>query len=351
MIDRLLIEHLLDIAVQAPSGDNAQPWQFKIEQNVLFILNVPGKDATLYNFQERGSFLAHGALIENICIIAPTVGCSASVELFPPVENCTAKITLTESPPVEDILSVNIAKRCSNRKPYNAKRPLEESDRTVLVDSVAKIAGVHIYSVGKDKIPQLADTICLNERLLFENKPLHDFLFGMIRWSREEEEKSPGLYVKTMEFPLPLQFLLRYVFSNFGIVEQLNLIGLSRFIPKQSAQIYLASSAFFAVTIENTSARDYVIAGRAAQRFWLTAEKQGVNVQPVSGIPYLAERIRAGEGEAFSQEHQSLILDADAHISTLFGFKSTERIAMLFRVGYGSNPTAKSLKFPPKILP
>jgi nitroreductase len=350
MIDRATIEHILDIAVQAPSGDNSQPWQFKIEDDSILLLNVPGKDATLYNFEERGSFLAHGALIENICIVAPKLGFNVTVELLPPIENCTARLSLSSTPPVEDILAANISKRCTNRKPYNPKRPFEETDKNALDASIVSAPEVSLYYAAKDRVNELSQIVGLNEQLLFENQPLHDFLFGMIRWSREEERISPGLYVKTMEFPLPLEILMRFVFSNFSVVEQLNKIGLSKFVRQQSTQVYEATSAFFALSIKNTTSADYMKAGRMVQRFWLTAEMRGVNVQPVTGIPYLAERIRAGAGEAFSKEEQDLILDADKRISDVFKVKSGEKIAMLFRVGYGSNPETRSMKFAPKIL-
>jgi len=349
MLDRQTIEQILEIAVQAPSGDNSQPWQFKIEGNVISLFNTVGKDATLYNFRERGSYLSHGAVIENISILARVHGLQEQVILFPGEENCVARIELTAGGQAAvDILSKNIPKRATNRKPYS-KHQMDEDDRRGLLGSVAAIQNIRLSAVEKQDMKTAAELVSLNERLLFENRPLHDFLFNMIRWSREEERASPGIYVKTMEFPLPLQFLLHYVFSNFNAVELLNTIGLSSLIPAQSSKVYAASSAFFAIIIQKTDDSDYVVAGRAVQRFWLTCEQHGLCAQPVTGIPYLAERVRAGEGSAFSDEHQRAILQTDAQISKLFGLKDNERIAMLMRIGYGSNPTARSLKFPPVI--
>ena len=65
---------ILDIAVHAPSGDNSQPWRFKFDQNSILLFNLEDRDPTLYNFRQRGSYFAHGAIIENIIIVAGTLG-------------------------------------------------------------------------------------------------------------------------------------------------------------------------------------------------------------------------------------------------------------------------------------
>lgn len=348
MLDKRLIDLMLDMAVQAPSGDNAQPWEFKLDGESILLINVPGKDATLYNFKERGSYIAHGAAIENICVTGAAQGLTTTVDLFPGGENVVARLSFAPGAKHDELLEMSISKRCTNRKPYLLKN-LDPDDRAALEQSVTSIVGPKLHIADGENVKALSECVCRNEQLLFENKGLHEFLFSMIRWTREEEMRASGLYVKTMEFPLPLQFLLRFVFSNFSAVSAFNLIGLSRFIPKQSALVYKSSSAFLAITISGDSNAEFVNAGRAMQRLWLTAQQRSMNVQPTAGIPYLAERVRAGEGQAFSSEHQQIILETSDKISSIFDIKEG-RIAMLMRVGYGSDPSARSLKFAPKLV-
>jgi hypothetical protein len=349
MVERAMLEDILRKAVNAPSGDNAQPWEFSISENTVNVFNVVGRDATLYNFRERGSYLGHGALIENICVLARAASFEPTVTLFPGEANCVAKISFAPvSMASENLLAAAIERRVSNRKPYQ-KTSFATADKRVVADSVTSFNTMSLRFVEGPDIATVADAISTNERILFENRPLHDFLFSMIRWTEGEEHIKPGLYILTMEFPPPLRFLFRYVFNNFDIVNVLNQIGLSKFIPKQSAQGYAASSAIGAIVGTSDTNADFVTAGRAFERMWLTLTAQGLWLQPVGAIPYLMQRIEAGEAQDFSSEHIELIKNAYATMAKSFNLAPGEKIMMMFRIGYGAAPTARSAKLPPVI--
>lgn len=344
------IADILKIAVHAPSGDNAQPWQFRLSGADVFIYNIPNRDATPYNFLERGSYLAHGAVAENILIAASHHGLRAVVKSFPEGANCTARITfIDDSPPPPDSLYESITKRATNRKPYEQK-PLEPKDRKTLEQSTMAFSDVSVRFVEGDKMKSLAPILSLNERLLFENQDIHDAIFGMIRWSPEEEKTKPGLFVLTMELPTPVRFLFKHVFHSFAVVRILNVFGLSKLIPISTTALYASSASFGAIIIADQEDRSYFNSGRALQRLWLTATRCGICLQPVTAIPYLAMRIRAGKSDMFTPAHIERILAAHESISASFALREHERIAMLFRIGYGNSPSAFSHKMPPTIL-
>ena len=69
-----LIKDIIRKAVVAPSGENTQPWRFVLRGNTVSILNLPERDNPVYNFRQRGSFFAHGALIENMELLALGAG-------------------------------------------------------------------------------------------------------------------------------------------------------------------------------------------------------------------------------------------------------------------------------------
>jgi len=87
-----LIE-ILKIACNAPSGSNSQPWSFKVQEGRVEIIAIPEKDHRVLNFKNRGTLLAHGALIENISIIASTFGYNTVIDIiYPKKGNTTALI-------------------------------------------------------------------------------------------------------------------------------------------------------------------------------------------------------------------------------------------------------------------
>ncbi|MDP1707238.1 MAG: nitroreductase, partial [bacterium] len=202
---RTFLVEILRRAVHAPSGDNSQPWRFRLDKGAIVLFNLPNADATLYNFRQRGSYVAHGALIENLSILAAEQGYHCDIELFPNIPDATARISFTAAAPVAVPLAHAIEQRTTNRKPYR-RVPLETEHRGALLEAVERNAGIKLrYAEGKESLALLARTVSVNERLLMENRTLHDFLFGIIRWSREEERAKPGLYLKTMELPPPVQ--------------------------------------------------------------------------------------------------------------------------------------------------
>ena len=256
-------------------------------------------------------------------------------------------LTLGAAKPKVEPLCAAIPNRSTNRKPYTGA-PLSPAHTAALLESIQGDRDVSLTLLEeKEKVQTFAKVVSLNEQLLMENRPLHDFLFSMIRWSPEEEAMTPGLYIKTMELPPPVRFLFKRVLFRWSWVLFLNRIGFSRMISKQTAALYSTSSAFGVITIPSLEDKNFLQAGRALQKIWLTATNLGLSLQPVTALPYLSQRVQAGEALAFSDEHQQLIIEADGQIRQLAAIPKVATIAMVFRIGYAPSPSASSAKRKP----
>ena len=349
MISRDDAAAILGAAINAPSGDNAQPWRFRFEGERVFLFNKAGADSTLYNFRERGSLIGHGTLIENIVIAASAKRFSVSVRLFPradePLRIAELEFELARIPP--DPLAAHLQARTTNRKPYK-KKSLTKEDRDALLATFAD-SKFHL-SLAEDQsdIAALANAISLNERLILENRAIHDFLFGIIRWNDAEEKAKPGMHIKTFELPGPGKLVFRLMKTWRG-AERLAKLGFSKALPKQTAKLYVSSAAIGAIAIADDQRETFVNLGRRFERLWLTAAARGISLQPITGLPYLYMRIKAGEADALSPEHQKAIVERVEDIRRIFNVPSQATLAMLFRVGYGPPPSAHSKKEPPHI--
>ena len=175
------ISELLENAVYAPSGDNCQPWKFVKEENLLHIHNDPQKDTSLYNFRQRASLIAHGALLENISIISKSMQYEAKIDLFPTPESSEkiATIRFKETNQPEDSLYKWIKHRTTNRKKYTTI-PLTEKQKKILTSASEPFPSINIY-LNTEAIPSLAKILANNDRMVFENYYLHNFLFNNIR--------------------------------------------------------------------------------------------------------------------------------------------------------------------------
>jgi Nitroreductase family len=146
--------------------------------------------------------------------------------------------------------------------------------------------------------------------------------------------------------------MLFKLFKNWNILTQANKVGISKFIAMQSAKNYATSSAIGILMIPNGHEEDsasYVKVGMAFQRLWLTAASLGLSLQPLAALPYLANRVKAGDAGELTSPHASEVVDAQSHIMELFG-NPPGTVAMIFRIGYAEAPSAHSKKSEPGIL-
>lgn len=347
------IKKILTLAIRAPSGENCQPWKFAYENESLYLFNVPERDQSLYNFEQRGSLVAHGALLENIEVAAAGEGCGVYITLFPDPKNneLVARVDFSKElssfrKSTQDKLAYPcISRRATNRKPYQAIQ-LTKEQRAEFLTAAIDIDGEIKLTLLEDieAIKAVASAASLNEQLVFENERLREFFFNHVRWNEEEDRKfKNGFYIKTLELrgPQPVVFsLLKYK----PIAAFARKIGLPRKIAQENAKTYAASSAFGIITIPNTLKENYVMAGRLFEHIWLKATSLGLSLQPLTGVLFFMQRILGNAAADFSADQIERVKQAYAVIAASFGI-SNEIIAMLFRIGYGGEPSARCSRF------
>src|SRR3989338_1957936 len=190
------IKKILLAGVQAPSGDNSQPWIFEIGDNRIDIFNLPKKDNPILNFKQRGSYLAHGALIENIVIGSSKYGYDPKITLFP-------KSGLPGHVASNDL---SLVVKGMKLEEYMTLKFVEESGSKLAV-------GRAVASI---------------EQVILENKKLHALLFHDVVWTEKEEKRiKEGLYIGTMEFSLP-QKAAFYLASHWSLMRLFKVLGLPK---------------------------------------------------------------------------------------------------------------------------
>lgn len=354
MISRDAIRNILEAGVQAPSGENAQQWRFGIRKNEIHLFNIAERDQSLYNFRQRASYVAHGALLENIVIAAAASGYATATSLFPDKNdpNHVAVVALREAGggerAADKALYPMIAKRATNRKPYKDILLTADQKRELGAATRSFAPGKVLFVEERSAVKALARVGSTNERLALENKFVHDFLFSHINWNdRENEEKKIGFDIKTLELPAPAEAAFR-LFRSWPLVNVLNNVGLSRAIWHQNGAVYAHASAVGIVAVPGNRNEDFLLAGRITQRLWLTATQLGLSMQPMTGILFFMQRILADLNEPFTARQVGLIKGSYETVRNIFHLAG-ETVPMMFRLGTGDPPTAQSLKLPPII--
>ncbi len=331
------IEKILEAAVRAPSGDNVQPWDIQVSENYtqIDVYNLPEKDDSLYNGQQIASYIAHGALLENILIAAKHLGCQAVYQLFPDQQNPNhvTQIKLTEATPKQDPYYSAIFQRYTNRFPFQ-KTEISIVTLNVLKDSIKNINGAHVSLVTEpEKINKIADIFKLNDRIVFENQAIHDFLFDKIRWNRKQmEETRDGMPVEALGLN-PIEKVFFPVLRFWWYVKVANLMGLSKIIELKSRWLYSRASLLGMISMQGTDKADFIHAGRAIQRFWLEVTVQNLVLQPMIGLTLLIYRLKHKPLPQMSKKHLAYVQHAEKSLLNLFDLNDQDTLVMGFRVG------------------
>lgn len=345
-----IILKILNAGVRAPSGDNSQPWRFEVKDNIIKIYNLSEKDNPIFNYKQRGSYVAHGALIENIVIAAKEYGFDAKISLFPEGKDkdCVAELVLEEKTLDKDSLFSSIFKRAINRKPYKDDL-LKEEQKNEILNTVKEIGkGSIILVEDKEKKKILGEAFAVNEVVMLENQQLHKYFFSDVRWTDEEErEYKTGLYARTMELQPP-QLMIFKILSHWRINKFLCKLGIAKFIAKENSKGYSTGSAMGAIIMEDESPESYIFVGRIMQRIWLKATKMGLGFHPLTGVVYMMMRIRENSNEVLSLEHVERLKKAYANIQNSFGIEKGV-ITITFRIGDGGEPSGYSSRLEPNV--
>lgn len=345
-MDKGVITKIIEAANQAPSGGNSQPWKFVVGNDILEVIMSPEKDHPVLNYKNRGTYVACGALLENIKIAAQSLGYEAVANVS--LEPISAKITFqpfTKVDPGVDLYDV-ISKRHSNRKPYKTN-PLSEETKSYILHSANDYSPCRVSLVEGEAIHSVAASTGFDLFVFLQNKLLHKMLFDEMLWKEEDQYHRSGLYVKTIEAAPPKSYALRLL-SHWGVAQFFNKIKLSRKIYEENAKTLSAASLYGAVIVPNND-ESFVHAGRLIEDIWLRTTKQELSFQLVAGLVFLSQQMFFGKKELFSQSEAQMISDAYGTLRKAFDVKEGEVIAATFRVGTSAPPMAVSYKRPPEI--
>ena len=336
-MNKELVKKILEAAVMAPSGDNVQPWDFRVSENFtqIDLYNLPEKDNSYYNYNQLASYIAHGAVIENIAIASGHLGYKAEINLFPDDGrlNLVASIELIKGEDQETPLYDGIFERNTNRFKY---RRTEVSEEVIdkLSESVKNIDTAKVSLIfQQDQINKLAKELMVNDRLVFERKDIHHFLFDKIRWNKMQiEETKDGMPVDT----LGLNFIEKLTFPVmrfWSFVKIANYFGLSRIIGLKCWWNCRTSSILGMVSIKGGEKADFVRGGRAIQRLWLQVTMLGLSLQPIIGLTLLINRLKQHKLDGFSDKHLKYIQHSADVLPELFSINQDDTLIMGFRVG------------------
>ena len=337
-------------AVQAPSGGNSQPWRFVYKNDRLGCYLDASRTRAFLDFRQGASYLAIGAAIENLSLAASHLGFDLS--LFPrsndddPLLVCAVEFVRNPDRRTPDLYRY-ITLRSTNRKKHR---------RTVfsetLIDGLKhsfESSSVRLSIVEQpEQLEALGNLIGETDRFLFQHDVLRQEMTSEIRWSPEAAARTrDGIDVETLEFDATDRAGFQLV-SQSPVMRFLKEIGEGKSLESSAKKMVAASSAIGILSVAGSSSEDYFRGGRAFQRTWLTAAKLNLEMHPMTGLVYLLARFRQRDISAFSTQEVEWLASAEQRYFKLTAGPTGWTDVMLFRIGQGDPPSARSLRRNPQ---
>lgn len=341
---------ILDQARWAPSGDNAQPWRFEIRDDEHVV--VHGNDTRehcVYDLRGHASQVALGALLETISIAASRYGLRTEARSRPgqPETHPKLDIEFEHDPDITaSPLFPHITRRSTQRRPLTT-RALTTGDRSAL--EAAAGSGFRVQWLAD--FPQrlrLARLLFRNGHLrltLPEAYPTHK---SIIDWEHDlSEDRIPARAVGLD--PLA-QRLMRWAMVSRERVNFLNRYAAGTLLPCMELDFIpgIACAAHFIIFAKRPpeALDDYLNAGRAVQRFWLTAASLNLQFQPEMTPLIFSSYVRDGVAFTHNANSNRLAQKLADRLAAIAAPGDIASAVFMGRVGFGPTPKARSVRLP-----
>lgn len=347
-----VLHQIIDLARWAPSGDNTQPWRFVLAPPDQ--LELHGHDTradTVYDLEGEASQLSLGALLCNLDLAASCHGMAMQVQRRPhaPVERPVFDLQFTPAGRQSDPLAAHIRTRSVQRRAMHT-RPLSPDQRGRM-EAAAGPGHRIVWLAGGAQRWAVARLLFANAGLRLELPEAFAVHQRVIAWnSSESEDRIPDL---ALGASWPTRQMMRFGLASWARVHFLNRFLAGTWLPRIELDLIpsLACAAHYLLVADQEPAGidDFLAAGQAVQRVWLTATADGLWQQPEMTPLIFARYARRGTRFTADSRLASRAGELGRALQALVGPQAS-RAVWMGRLGQGPAPTARSTRLPLSVL-
>jgi len=345
-----IVESILDHARWAPSGDNSQPWRFEVVSDSHVVVHgLDTRGLGVYDIDGRAGQLAVGAMLETLRISASAYAISPQIVRRPESADTAAifDVFLVADPHVAaDPLNAHIRTRSVQRRPLRT-RALSGEEKKELERSVGAAFSIVWFEGWRARV-RLAWLLVRSAKIRLTIPEAYAVHCEIIEWgARFSETRVPDQALGTDA--LTTRFM-HWAMKSWGRIRIMNRYFGGTFAPRVQLDLLpgLLCAAHFAIVAGKppTETDDYIAAGAAVQRFWLTATHLKLQLQPQYTPLMFAGYSRAGTPFTQVESARQRAQDVAATLDRLLGAPAARAAVFLGRVGAGKAAKARSLRLP-----
>jgi hypothetical protein len=305
------------------------------------------RDHCVYDIDGHPSQIAHGALLETIAIAASAHGLAARFDRRPGLPDTTPTFDVWLAPGsavTPSPLLPYITTRTVQRRPLST-RPLTVPERTELEAAVGPEFGVRWFESPRDRW-RTATLLFRNAKIRLTIPEAYRVHREIIEWDAQfSEDRVPdralGLDAATLK-------IMRWVMQSWDRVRFFNRYLAGTLAPRLQMDLIpgFACAAHFLILAPQPAqiVDDHVAAGRAVQRFWLTAAKLGLQLQPEQTPLIFAAYARAGRQFSALEGAVAQAVRLTRELDAVISETDARRAVFMGRIGEGEAAAARSLR-------
>ena len=350
MTDTDMLDHLLDMARWAPSGDNTQPWRFeRLGERQVRLHGFDTRDHCVYDLDGHPSQLSFGTWLETFSIAAASQGWQMNIDRMDFSQEARPLFDISIQPaeaPSQKELAAQIEKRSVQRRPLR-RTALTAAEKSSLEACLPKGTAVHWLDQRFDRL-KAAKLLFHSAKLRLTIEEAYEVHRDIIEWHAQfSVDKVPDQALGANPGTV---LLMRQVMKSWQRVKFFNTFFAGTWAPRIELDFIpsICCAAHFVIHAPQVarSPRDYVEAGRAIQRFWLQSTALGLQLQP-EVTPLVFSRY-SRESRHFSKAAHAMPMahDIRRRLEQLIGPHLAEHAVFMGRLGHGPAPKARSLRKP-----
>jgi nitroreductase len=309
---RQLIHGLVHAAVAAPSLHNTQPWRFGIRGggSVIELHVDPARMLPAADPGGRAAHIACGAALFNLRLAAAVTGLRPDIALLPDPDQplLLADVRLAaatqDATPWERELHAAVARRQTNREPYST-RPVPPDTRAELAGA-ASAEGAILHFLDRDEALRVRRLAADAELGLLADPAYRSEVARWVGGPRDSDGVPD---------------------SALGPASPQGGEPVRRFVPGHPRPVryerFEENPQLAVMSVRAGGARNWLSAGQALQRVWLTATSRGVSCCPLT--------------QPLETADAWLVRDPRS---------GTEQPQMILRIGYGPSIAAGAPRRP-----
>jgi len=334
------IHAIVVAASRAPSGGNVQPWHIESTPDAITIRLAPEYTSTI-DVGLRGSAVAVGAAVFNAKVAAAAHRVLGPVEIID-AQGLRAVVNLNGGGD-DDLAAMYPALTSRETNRHQGTPSALAAATAAALRAAAHHEGARMeLLVDRADIDRAGALLAEADRIRYLTPGLHADMTSELRWPGDDSPDS-GIDVRSLELR-PAELATLDILRKPDVMALLAEWDAGAALGADTRLRISRSSALAVVVTGEHSLTDYVRGGSAAEAAWITAQRHGLAVQPISP-PFLYAQDNS-ELEELSPQFAARLAELQSEFRKLTATRSGEAQILILRLTAAPPASVRSRRRP-----